>query len=587
MAKSEPNKGRIKSLRLLQTYLKPYRSRIIVAMIALLFTSSMTLGLGGALKYLIDQGINQKDVKLLDKAYLILMLLTIALAVATYIRYYLVSWVGEKVVADIRHKLFSHVINLHIAFFETNRTGDLLSRITTDTTLLQNAVGSSVSLFLRNSIIFLGGCVMMLHTSPRLTGYVAVIVPLIVFPIIVIGKRVRHLSRATQDRVADLSAAAEEAISGIRTIVAFSLEPYETNKFSQSVRASLKTAIKRIKIRGLLMALIIAFAFGAIMTVLWIGSHDVMSGRLSAGELSAFIFYAVIVAGSLGAISEVFGELQRAGGAAERIFELLEITSEITEKPTTLVLPKILEGRISFDNVWFSYPSAPDKKATQHFSLKINPGETIALVGPSGAGKTTIFQLLMRFYDPQSGVISIDDKPIADLTLTDLRSRIGIVPQDAMIFSANAWDNIRCGRETATTKEIIEAAGAASALEFLEKLPEGLDTHLGEKGVRLSGGQRQRIAIARAMLRNPRILLLDEATSALDSENEQKVQEALSQLMKDRTTLVIAHRLSTVLNADRIIVMDNGMIQAIGKHEELLTTSPLYRRLAQLQFRVE
>ncbi|MEI7669395.1 MAG: ABC transporter transmembrane domain-containing protein [Pseudomonadota bacterium] len=582
---NDEKKGNITSLKKMGFYLKPYRLQIFFAFIAIIFTSSVVLGLGGAIKYLIDKGINQKDTSLLDQAYFIFMALTAALAIATYIRYYLVSWVGEKVVADIRRDVFSHVIRLDIAFFETTKTGELLSRLTTDTTLLQNVVGSSVSVFLRNSIMFLGGCIMMFHTSKILTLYVSFIVPAVVFPILFIGRRVRGLSRATQDRIADLSAQAEETISGIRTIQAFSLESFESDKFSNHANSALKTALQRISFRALLIALVIGLVFGAVMTVLWFGAHDVMTGKLSSGELSAFIFYAVVAAGSLGAVSEVFGELQRAGGAAERLIELITTDTNIKEIANPLYLPEILEGRVKFDNVSFSYPSRPDKSSVTDLNLIIESGETIALVGPSGAGKSTIFQLILRFYDPQKGNIFIDDKNIRDLKIADLRSHIGIVPQDPVIFSANAWDNIKCGKKSATAKEIIDAAEAASALEFLEKLPEGLDSYLGEKGVRLSGGQKQRIAIARAMLRNPRILLLDEATSALDSENELKVQEALAKLMQNRTTIVIAHRLATILNADRIAVVNNSKIEAIGKHEELLKTSPLYARLAELQFR--
>ncbi|HEU5046928.1 MAG TPA: ABC transporter transmembrane domain-containing protein [Rickettsiales bacterium] len=579
-------KGKLSSLQRLNTYLRPYKTQLIGALIALVFSSSVVLGLGGAIKYLIDYGISRNDVHLLDRSFLMFIGLTLGLAVATYARYYLVSWIGEKVVADLRRDVYSRLLRLHTAFFETARTGELLSRITTDTTLLQSVVGSTVSVALRNLILFFGGAAMMLHSSPRLSGYVALIVPLVIFPIVVIGRQVRRLSRVTQGKVADLSSHAEETLAGIRTIQAFALEEYESKRFVKQVDISMNAALSRIRVRAMLTALVIALVFGAIMTVLWIGGRSVMQHHMSSGELTEFIFYSIIVASSAGAISDVVGELQRAAGATERLMELLSYQSDIVESANPVALPKPLRGEINFEDVIFHYPSRPDKPAIEKLSLTIEPGETIALVGPSGAGKTTLFQLLLRFYDPASGRITIDGVDIRDTKFTDLRSHIAIVPQDPVIFSANAWDNIRCGKQDAPTKDVIAAAAGAGAIDFLEKLPDGLDTHLGEKGVRLSGGQKQRIAIARAMIRNPRILLLDEATSALDSENEHKVQQALERLMQGRTTLVIAHRLSTVQNASRIAVINEGKLEAIGKHEELLAKSPLYARLAKLQFKV-
>jgi ATP-binding cassette subfamily B protein len=578
-------KGNIKSLTQLRGYMKPYRLRIVGALIALFFTSSIVLAMGSALKFLIDDGIDKNDVKLLDRSFIIFIGLTLTLAVATFARYYLVSWVGEKVVADIRRDVYNRVIRLHTAFFETTRTGELLSRLTTDTTLLQSVVGSTISVALRNILLFLGGGFMLFHTSPRLAFYVSLIVPVVVVPIIVVGRQVRKLSRATQGKIADLSSYAEETLAGIRTIQAFSLETHEAARFSEQVDISMNTALSRIRMRATLTALVIAFVFGAIMTVLWIGERDVMQKEMTSGTLSEFLFYAVIVAGAVGAISEVVGELQRAAGATERLMELLNLTSAVKDPEHPVPLPQPLQGRVSFDNIVFHYASRPDRAAIDGLHLSVEPGETVALVGPSGAGKTTLFQLLLRFYDPMSGVVTLDGIDIRTLALTDLRSHIGIVPQDPIIFSTNAWDNIRCGRPDAPTKDILLAAQNASALEFLEKLPDGLDTHLGEKGVRLSGGQKQRIAIARAMIRNPRVLLLDEATSALDSENEVKVQDALTRLMQGRTTLVIAHRLSTVLNASRIAVINEGRLEAIGNHSQLFASNPLYRRLAELQFK--
>lgn len=580
-----PAKGRIKSLTKLMYYLRPYRARIVMAMIALFFTSTAVLGMGGALKYLIDEGIAKGDMHLLNQSFIILIAVVLLLALATYTRYYLVSWVGENVVADIRRDVFSHVMHLHTAFFESTRTGELLSRITTDTTLLQTVVGSSVSVALRNSLLFLGGSFMLFHTSGWLAFYVSLIVPLVIVPIVVVGKQVRSLSRATQAKVADLSAQAEEALSGMRTVQAFSLEEYEAKRFSSLVETALATALSRIRMRAALTGMVIAFVFSAIVMVLWIGGRDVIHGHLSAGALSAFIFYSVVVAGAVGAISEVVGELQRAAGAAERLMELLAEQSAIRSPETPVQVPSPLRGRIGFEGVTFHYPTRPDKAAVQDLTLAIEPGETVALVGPSGAGKTTLLQLLLRFYDPGAGRVTLDGVNIRELDVKELRSHIGIVQQDPTIFSANAWDNIRCGRPDAPAKDVIVAAEAAEALDFLQKLPEGLDTHLGEKGVRLSGGQKQRLAIARAMIRNPRILLLDEATSALDSENERKVQQALTRLMQGRTTLVIAHRLATVKNANRIAVINEGRLEAIGTHEQLLEKSPLYAHLASLQFR--
>lgn len=579
-----PTTRELGNLRMLGHYLRPYRWALAGALLALIFTSSAVLGMGAGLRYLVDEGLGKGDPHLLDRAFAVMLGVVVLLAVATFFRFALITWVGERVIADIRRDVFRHVIRMHLGFFETTRTGEILSRMTTDTTVLQHVVGSSISIALRNTLLFFGAATMLVITSPILALYVAGIVPLVVVPIITLGRKVRRLSRASQDRLADLSAQVEESVSGIRAIQSLSLEPAQNLRFDGEVSGLLDTAKQRIRSRALLTAIVITLVFGAIITVLWIGGRSVLDGTLTPGALSAFIFYSVITAGAVGAISEVIGDLQRAAGATERLMELLATQPEIAAPAHPVTLPQPLEGRIAFNNLTFHYPSRPDRAALQDFSLTVEPGETIALVGPSGAGKTTLFQLLLRFYDPASGDIAIDGVSIEKTDPGALRSRIGLVPQEPVIFSANAWENIRAGRADASEKDVLAAAEAAAAKEFLEKLPQGLNSFLGEKGVRLSGGQKQRLAIARAIIRNPRILLLDEATNALDAESEHLVQQAITRLMEGRTTLVIAHRLSTVLSADRIVVMQDGKIEAIGSHAELLQSSPLYARLAKLQF---
>jgi ATP-binding cassette subfamily B protein len=577
-------KGNIKNLWPLLRYLKPYKLQVIGAACALLFASSAVLGMGAGLRYLVDNGLSKGDVGLLNQAFFILLGVTVLLAGASYARFFLVSWLGERVVADIRADVYRHLISMHIGYFETTRTGELLSRLTTDTTLLQTVIGGSVSVAVRNTILFFGGFTLLMITSAKLTSYLFLMVPIVVVPIIILGRRVRLLGRESQAKVADISSHAEESLNAIRTIQSLTLEEHEKQRFAEHVDGALQAANSRIRTRAFLTAIVILLVFGAIVTVLWLGGHDVLTGSITGGQLSAFVFYSVVVAGAVGAISEVVADLQRAAGAGERLAELLSIAPQITS-PDNHGQVVIHEANIDFEDVTFFYPTRLDKPAVDNFSLEVKAGKTIALVGPSGGGKTTMFQLLLRFYDPTNGRIRLNGLDIKDIPLAVLRASIGLVPQDPVIFSATARENIRLGNINATDSEIEAAARAASAWEFLEKLPNGLDTHLGEKGIQLSGGQRQRIAIARAIIRDPKILLLDEATSALDSENEYHIQQALEVVMRGRTTFVIAHRLSTITKADQIILLNEGRIEATGTHRELLAKSQLYARLADLQFK--
>jgi ATP-binding cassette subfamily B protein len=579
-----PRPRSLRPLLQLLSYLLPYRARIAGASVALVISSATVLLLGQGLRHVVDEGLRAANGALLDRTVAILLAIVVVLALSTYARFYLVSWVGERVVADLRVAVFDRIVALSPAYFETTKTGEVLSRLTTDTTLLQTVVGSSVSMALRNLLILIGGLVMLVVTSAKLAGLVLIVVPAVVVPILAFGRRVRTLSRRSQDRVADVGAYAEEMINAIRTVQAFTHEPIDRARFADRVADSFATAMARIRVRAILTAIVILLAFGAVALVLWVGGYDVIQGRMTGGQLSAFVFYAVLTAFAVGTISEVFGDLQRAAGATERLLELLATEPEIAAPAHPVALPSPGEGRVALEGVTFFYPSRPEHAALDDVSLAVKPGETVALVGPSGAGKTTVFQLLLRLYDPTRGVVRVDGVDAKAADPAELRRRIGVVAQEPVIFSGSAWDNIRYGRPDADDAEVREAAEAAAADEFLDRLPEGFDTFLGEKGVRLSGGQRQRIAIARAILRNAPILLLDEATSALDAESERAVQEALARLAAGRTTLVIAHRLATVLKADRILVMDEGRIVAEGAHEALLREGGLYARLAALQF---
>jgi len=579
-----PKAKSARPLRALLPFLRPYRGTLLAALAALLVAAGAMLALPVAARYLIDRGFAASDAETINRYFGWFLAAAGVFGVFAALRFYLMSWLGERIVADIRDAVYRKVVRLDPSFFEVTRSGEVLSRLTTDTTLVQSIAGAGISIALRSSINLVGALVMLALTSPRLMGWILLLVPAVIVPLIGVGRWVRRLSREAQDGIADSSGLAGETLNAIQTVQAFTLESLQGERFHRSVESAFDAATRRNRIRALLTALGITLVFGAITLVLWLGAHAVLDGEMSGGELGQFLLYAVFVAGSAAALTEMWGEVQRAAGATERLVELLEAEPAIRPPADPVPLPVPGTGRIEFDEVVFSYPSRPDTRALDGFTLAIEPGETVAFVGPSGAGKSTTFQLLLRFYDPQSGSIRIDGVDLAAARPEDVRRRIGLVPQDTVLFGASARENIRYGRPEATDAEIEAAARAAAADGFLRDLPEGYDTFLGERGTRLSGGQRQRIAIARAILKDPPILLLDEATSALDAESERVVQEALERLMEGRTTIIIAHRLATVLKADRIVVMDRGRIVDSGSHTGLIERNPLYARLAELQF---
>ena len=577
----------VRALAALVPFMRPYAGQFALALGALVLTAALSLILPLAVRRVVDgfgAGLDDAQVALLDRYFAAALGIAALLAVGTGLRYYFVTRLGERVVADIRRAVFDRVIGMSPAFYERLMTGEVLSRITTDTTLLLSVIGSSVSLALRNSLLFVGGLGMLIYTSPKLTGMVLLIVPGVIAPILLMGRRLRRLGRENQDLIAESSGTGSEMLLAVQTVQAFTHEGPSRSRFGGLTEAAYRSARRRIGTRAIMTVLVMVLVFGAIVGVLWVGARDVAEGVMSIGELAQFLIYALLVAGAVSVLSEVWGEIQRAAGATERLVELLEARDAVTDPEAPRAPPEPVRGRIDFEGVSFAYPSRLDVPALHDVSFAVRPGETVALVGPSGAGKTTVLQLLLRFYDPASGAIRLDGVPIAEMARAEFRRALALVPQDPVIFATTARENIRFGRPEATDGEIEAAARAAAIHDFLAGLPDGYDSYVGERGVMLSGGQKQRIAIARAILRDAPVLLLDEATSALDAESEHLVQRAVAALAERRTTLIVAHRLATVRRADRILVMEGGRVVAQGSHDELVAQGGLYADLARLQF---
>jgi ATP-binding cassette subfamily B protein len=582
-----PPKGELVHLLRLGRFLVPYRWRIAVALGALLVAAGCVLVLGQGLRHVVDAGFGSGDPHLLNAALAAIVAVAVVLAGATWVRFYLMMSVGERMIADLRKNVFAHVLTLSPAFYDSSRTGEISSRLTNDSEQLRQIIGFGFSMLLRNALMMTGALVLMFATSPKLAALIVLGVPATLIPILLMGRRVRRLSRVNQDRVADVSAHIDESLHEIRTVQAYGHEGRTKEQFDTATEAAYAAGVHRVRVKAWLISLVMLIGFCAVGVILWIGGHDVFAGRMTAGELSAFVFYAVVVAGGAGTVSEVWGEIQRGAGATERLMELLDTPPALVAVAPVIKLPPRVAGTIRFDEVVFAYPARPEVTALGPVSLAVNPGERVALVGPSGAGKSTIFALILRFYDPVSGRILLDGADLRHCEPRDLRRAIALVPQDPVIFAASVTENVRFGRPGASFEMVRDACAAAHALEFIERLPQGFDTDLGERGVKLSGGQRQRISIARAILADRPILLLDEATSSLDAESERQVAQALERLSRGRTTLVIAHRLATVRHADRIIVLDRGRIHAVGTHQELLRANGLYAHLARLQFVAE